>query len=101
MRPKFLTKEQEAAVRSAWAAGASRDEAARAAGVTVDLLIARLTDQLSDLPRRGRGGNMRPPTEDPSEQEIWGKLTQEIQARWSDEQRANAWVGGSRGERPR
>jgi hypothetical protein len=96
MRPRLLTPEQEAAVRAAWASGATRDEAARAAGITVDLLLIRLKDQLADLPRRGRGGLHRRPTPDPTEEEIWGRLTAEIQDKWTDEERAAAWNGSRR-----
>lgn len=96
MRPRMLTPEQETAIRAAWAAGATRDEAARAGGVSVDLLLIRLRDQLRDLPRRGRGGCMRPPAPDPTEAEIWGRLTAEIQAKWTDDERAAAWEGSRR-----
>jgi len=56
-RPRYLTAEQEAAVRQAWAAGLSRDEVCRAAGITQHVLIARFADQLRDLPRPGRGAH--------------------------------------------
>lgn len=96
-KPRLLSAEQEAAARAAWLDGRTRDEVARAAGVTVDILLRRLQDQLADLPRRGRGGNRRPPADDPTEAQIWGPLTAEIQATWSDLERARHWVGGSRG----
>jgi hypothetical protein len=94
---RLLSPEQEQAARELWAAGGSRDEVARAAGVTVDVIRARLNDQLADLPRRGRGGNRRPPSPDPSPEEIWGRLVLEAQARWTDEEREKAWVGSSNG----
>lgn len=94
-RRKLLTPEQERTVRELWAAGGSRDEVARAAGVTVDVIRSRLNDQLVDLPRRGRGGNRRPPSPDPSPEEIWGRLVLEAQSKWSDEEREKAWVGSS------
>jgi hypothetical protein len=94
-RKKWLTPYQELVVRELWAAGGSRDEVARAAGVTVDVIRSRLHDQLADLPRRGRGGNRRPPSPDPSPEEIWGRLTLEAQSKWSDEEREKAWVGSS------
>lgn len=51
----LLTPEQERAARDAFAEGGSRDDMARAAGVTVGLIRERLKDQLADLPKRGRG----------------------------------------------
>jgi hypothetical protein len=69
-RPRYLTPDQERIVRESWVAGMSRDEVARAAGITVDMLVIRLKDQLADLPRRGRGGNRRAPTPDPTPAEI-------------------------------
>ena len=92
---QLLTPDQERTVREQWAAGATRDEVARAAGVSVDVIRARLEDQLADLPRRGRGGGWRKPTSDPSPEEIWGKLVFEAQAKWSDEDRERQWVGSS------
>ena len=58
--PKLLSQAQERAVRAAWAAGATRDEAAWAAGVPPARIRQRLEDQLRDLPRRGRGFPGRP-----------------------------------------
>jgi hypothetical protein len=91
----LLTAAQEAAVRLAWKQGLRRDEIARLTGVSIDTLSARLKDQLSDLKRRGRGrgGGHRPAGRDPTEDEIWGRLTLEIQARWTDEQREQAARG--------
>jgi hypothetical protein len=67
---KLLTPEQLARARELWLAGGSRDEVARGIGVTIDTLRARMADQLADLPRRGRGGNRRAPTPDPTPAEI-------------------------------
>jgi hypothetical protein len=94
-RKLLLSREQEAAVRRAWRAGMRRDEVARAARITVSRLTARLKDQLADLPRRGRGkgGGRRKDDYEPTEDEIYGRLTLEIQARWTDEERAAAWKG--------
>lgn len=94
-RKLLLDREQVAAVRRAWRAGLRRDEVARAAGITVSRLTARLKDQLVDLPRRGRGkgGGRRVEEYEPTEDEIYGRLTLEIQAGWTDEQRAAAWRG--------
>lgn len=90
----LLTREQELAVRRAWRSGATRDEVAAAAGVSVGLIRQRLEDQLRDLPRRGRGrGGHRGQPRDPTEEEIYGALTAEIQARWTEEERDAKWHG--------
>jgi hypothetical protein len=53
------------------AAGATRDEAAAAAGITRSLLEARLLDQLKDLRvGQGRRGRKRGPSVDPTPAEI-------------------------------
>lgn len=94
-RRQLLTPEQEAAVRGAWADGLRRDQVAHAAGITVARLVARMKDQLADLPRRGQGvgGGARGEADDPSEEEIWGRLVLEVQARWSEEEREQRWKG--------
>ena len=94
-RRQLLTQEQEQAARDAWAAGLRRDHVAAAAGITVARLVARLKDQLADLPRRGQGfgGGARGEDDDPSEEEIWGRLVLEVQSRWSEEERDQRWKG--------
>jgi hypothetical protein len=53
------------------AAGATRDEAAAAVGITRSMLEARLRDQLADVRvGQGRRGRKRGPSVDPTEQEI-------------------------------
>lgn len=91
----MLSPAQVETIRRAWAEGLRRDEIARLAGISIDTLSARLKDQLKSLPRRGqgRGGGHRPDGDDPSEEEIWGRLTKEIQAGWTDEQREQAAHG--------
>lgn len=91
MRPRLLSPEQQRIVREAWASGLPRDEVARVAGITIHILEARRIDQLRDLPKRtqGVGGGRR--GGDPTEEEIWGRLTREIQARWTDDERQQAW----------
>ncbi|NDC96543.1 hypothetical protein EB077_14660 [bacterium] len=91
--PTLLNRSQERAIRRAWRAGLTRDEAARAAGVSVGLIRQRLADQLSDLPRRGRGRGASRRVTDPTEEEIYGRLTLAIQATWTDEEREAAWKG--------
>lgn len=69
-RIKWLTADQEAAVRRAYARGATSAEAAFVAGVTVSVIYARLRDQIKDLKRgRGRGGRRGRPV-DPTPEEI-------------------------------
>jgi hypothetical protein len=68
--PKLLSPSQERTVREAWAAGATRDEAAWAAGVPPARIRRRLDDQLRDLPRRGRGFPSRPRLAPLTESEI-------------------------------
>lgn len=95
-RKQLLSRRQLSAVRRAWAAGLRRDDVARAAGITVARLVSRMADQLANLPRRGRGkgGGRRPAETDPTVEEIYGRLTVEIQSCWTDEQREAAWRGG-------
>ena len=81
---RYLAPEIEAKVRELWLAGASRDEVARAAGLSVDTLRLRLHDQLADLPRRGRGGNHRAPTPDPTPDEIAARAA-ELRRSWTPE----------------
>ena len=94
-RRNFLSREQVAVIRAAWREGRRRDEIARLAGITVDTLNARLADQLKGLKRRGQGagGGRRGEEHDPTEAEIWGVLTREIQATWTDEEREERWRG--------
>jgi hypothetical protein len=69
-RKKWLSAEQEAAVRKAYARGATSAEAAFVAGVTVSVIYARLRDQIKDL-RRGQGrGGRRGEAVDPTPEEI-------------------------------
>jgi len=95
-RPRYLTRDQIEVVTRAWREGLPRDEVCRLAGITIHVFEARRLDQLKGLKRRrqGVGGSRRPA--DPSEEEIWGRLTFEIQAGWTDEERAAAWDGSRR-----
>ena len=69
-RKKWLSAEQEAAVRKAYARGATSAEAAFVAGVTVSVIYARLRDQIADVRRgQGRGGRRGKPI-DPTPEEI-------------------------------
>jgi len=67
---KLYTPEQLRHARELFANGATRDEIAWQIGSTRSILEARLRDQLRDCrPGRGRGGH-RPPTIDPTPEEI-------------------------------
>lgn len=94
-RRRLLTPEQVATVRKSWALGDTMERCAWLVGVSVAVLRHRLEDQLADLPRRGRGAGRkrRPESRDPTPAEIWGRLTLEIQSRWTDEEREARWLG--------
>lgn len=83
----FLDAEQERIVREAWSRGVPTQSCAVLAGVSVDRLLARLKDQLADLPRRGRGRGGRA-QDDPAPEEI-AIAAAEIRARWTEER----WLG--------
>jgi hypothetical protein len=69
-RKKYLTPEQEAAVRKSYARGGTSSEMAFVAGVCTSLIYARMKDQIKDLRRgQGRGGRRGPPV-DPTPEEI-------------------------------
>lgn len=85
---RLLTPDQERAIRAAWAEGATRDEAARAAGVTPATIRQRLADQLADLPRPGRGGNGGRRSLPPTPAEIAARAA-ELRHRWPLER----WLG--------
>jgi hypothetical protein len=69
-RKRFLTPEQEAAVRKTYARGGTSSEMAFVAGVCTSLIYARMKDQIADLRRgQGRGGRRGPPV-DPTPEEI-------------------------------
>lgn len=83
--PQLLSPEQERAVRAAWAAGATRDEAAAAAGVSPGIIRQRLADQLRDLPRRGRGGCRRRLRSSPPTPEEIAAMAAELRHGWTPE----------------
>lgn len=90
---QLLTARQVRSVRRAWSAGETQGEIARTVGISIDTLKARLRDQLADLPkRRQRDGSGRRP-DDPTEEEIYGRLTLLEQLAWSDEERSLRWQG--------
>lgn len=88
----YLPPAQERAIRRALRGGATRDEAAAAAGITRSLLDTRLRDQLADVRvGRGRGGGR--PTEDDggdwdiSVEEIYRRAAA-LRAEWTPEEEA-------------
>lgn len=89
-RPWLLAPDEERGIRAAWAAGARRDEICRAFGISRDRLVARLGDQLRDLPRRGRGTGGAHRGHDPSPAEI-ELATATLRRGWSEDR----WLGRS------
>jgi hypothetical protein len=84
--PTPISPEQEATIRSMWAAGAYRDEIARAAGITIDVFIG--AQSRLGLPPRKRGPRKgsQPASRDPSPEEIAAACAV-FQRGWSDEER--------------
>jgi hypothetical protein len=82
---RYLPRRVERLLRRLLRGGATRDEAAAAAGITRSLLDTRLRDQLSDL-RVGRGRRERDRTiRDPTPEQIRQRAAA-IRATWSDEE---------------
>lgn len=94
--PRLLSRQQLATVRRLWREGVRRDEICRQVGITQHVLEARRRDQLANLGKRQRGQGGSRFGDDPTEEEIWGRLTLEIQATWTDEERQAAWEGSRR-----
>lgn len=92
-KKKLLNEEQMAAARAAWARGSSISEVAAEIGVSVDVMLVRLRDQLADLEPRKAGSNSSRRPVDPTEEEIYGVLTLIEQRSWDDEERSKRWVG--------
>lgn len=84
----LLTPEQEAIIRDAWSRGVPSQQCAALARISVDRLRARLTDQLADLPRRGRGGGSQRRSETPGPEEIAAEAAM-IRMGWP----AERWLG--------
>jgi hypothetical protein len=83
MLPRFLSPEQVATIRQAWAAGLPRDEVARLAGITIHILEARKADQLADLPKRPRGVGGGRRGVDPTPDEISDRAAA-VRAAWPE-----------------
>lgn len=83
----LLADEQLTLIRQLWATNATKAEVAEAAGIGMDTLIARLKDQLADLPPRGRGvggGRRRGDMAELSEEEIRMRAA-EVRRSWGPE----------------
>lgn len=78
-----LTDAQVVAVREALAAGGTRDQAARAAGITRSLLDRHMRPGGQLLALRG-GRRWRPPAVDPTPEEIAARAA-ELRAGWTEE----------------
>ena len=84
---ELLTDDQALLIRSSLEAGLTRDQAAALAGITRSRLDTRLRDQLADV-RVGQGRReRRREYVDPTPEEIEQRKL-EVQARWSEEDRA-------------
>lgn len=96
-RERVLTADQERIAREAIANGATRHEAAAAAGVPVRRLYRALHGELADLPP-GRHGP-RPGVEYPPQpefidipvEEIYRRAAELRAERWSEEEQAGRW----------
>lgn len=86
--PRLLTPAQEATVRKLWGTGIGQQEMARIVGIGRDHLIARLRDQLADLPRPGRGRCSGRRTLPPTPEEIAARAA-ELRHGWTEER----WLG--------
>lgn len=91
MTRRVITREQERAVRRAVRQGATRREAAAAAGISEWRLYKALREQLVDLPPKRRGPAVgtkyRPRTEfvDLPQDEIYRRAAELRRERWTDE----------------
>ena len=88
----MLTEEQVRTATQLWGDGVPLDAICRAVGVTRDTFQGRRSDQLSGLPRRGRGGGKKPRSAPPTPEEI-DERCREIREGWSEEERLERIVG--------
>jgi hypothetical protein len=95
VRRRLLTRDELRVVRVAWIAGETQGEIAARVGISIDTFRARLADQLSRLPPRPRRSASGRRTRDPTEEEIYGRLTLIEQSSWTDEERERRWRGYS------
>ena len=95
-----LTVEQEERVRTALAAGATRDEAAAAAGITRSRLDTRLRDQLKNVRvGRGRRETRRAPQPELTPDEV-AYRTHLVRSRWPAERWLRPELPEATGHRP-
>lgn len=84
---RYLPRDVEQKLRRLLRRGATRDEAAAAAGISRSLLEQRLRDQLADLRvGQGRRERKRRTYVDPTPEEIEQRAA-EIRAAWTDDER--------------
>jgi hypothetical protein len=102
-RRRTLTRVEEATIRRELAAGASDEEAGRAAGVSARRFYAARLAELADLPRNKRGprpGRVYEPHPDIEEipvEEIYRRAAQLRAERWTEEEAAQRWNPGFSG----
>lgn len=81
---RWLTPLEEEIIRTHIAGGATRDEAASAAGVSTSVMTCRLCDQLKDLRTgQGRRGLPRQDVPDPTPEQI-AERAASIRAGWTE-----------------
>ena len=96
MRSRITTRAQERIIRRMIKGGATRAEAAAAAGIPERRLYKALHAELSDLPpgRHGpRPGHEYPPPADfvDIDQDEIAKRASEVRATWTEERERQAW----------
>lgn len=105
-RTRLLTREQERAVRRAIRHGATRREAAHAAGISEWRLYLALREQELDIPPKRRGPRVgtkyRPRTEfiDIPEDEIYRRAAELRRERWTEADHEQKWNKGFRPSPP-
>lgn len=101
-RRRLLTRDQERAIRRAIRAGATRREAAHAAGISEWRLYLALREQELDIPAKRRGPRVgtkyRPRTEfvDIPEAEIYARAAELRRERWTEADHETKWNKGFR-----
>ena len=105
-RSRLLTREQERAVRRAIRSGATRREAAHAAGISEWRLYLALREELSDIPPKRRGPPVgtkyRPRTEfvDIPQDEIYARAAELRRERWTEADHEAKWNKGFKPQDP-
>lgn len=105
-RARLLTREQERTIRRAIRSGATRREAAHAAGISEWRLYLALREQELDIPPKRRGPRVgtkyRPRAEfvDIPEAEIYARAEALRRERWSEADHERNWNKGFRPQDP-